>query len=135
MSIEEIFDNYNTIAVYGMSKQPYKPSHTVPLFMKKQGYNVIPINPTTGQISNLTAYKNIADIPEEIDILNVFRPSEVALDVIKEAVERKNTRGDIKVIWLQQDIVSPEGKLLAEANGIEYIEDKCMYREYIILSK
>lgn len=130
MSIKEILESYRNIAVYGMSKNPAKAAHSVPAFMHSKGYKVIPINPTVDSILNLKTYNNLAEVPDEIEILNVFRPSDQALDVIKEAVERRRNRGDIKLIWLQAGIFSEEGRKLANENGIEFIEDKCIYVEY-----
>jgi predicted CoA-binding protein len=131
MNFEEIFSKYKNIAVYGMSKSPYKAAHSVPAFFMRQGYNIIPINPSTEEILNQKSYKNILDIPQNIDILNVFRPSEDVLDIVKEAVERHKQKGDISLIWLQEGIVNQEAKLLAEENGIQFIQDLCMYKEYV----
>lgn len=129
--MNEIFDNYKNIAVFGMSTNPAKPSHTVPVFLLNQGYNVTPINPVADEIAGRKVCKNIMDVDGEIDILNVFRPSEHCLDVVKEAVERKKQKGDIKLIWLQEGIINYEAEELAESNGIDFIQDKCMYKEYV----
>lgn len=130
MEMNEIFEKYKNIAVYGMSTNISKPAHTVPGYMIKQGYNVFPIHPAAERIAKQKAYKSIMDIPEKIDILNVFRPSEECLDVVKEAVERKKINGDIKLIWLQLGIINDEAKQLAEDNGIDFIQDKCIYVEH-----
>jgi uncharacterized protein len=135
LNIEDIFSKYRTIAVYGMSKHPWKAAHSVPAFMMRQGYDIKPINPTIDDILSLKCYSNLADVPDTIDILNVFRPSEVALDIIKEAVERKKSKGDVKLIWLQEGIFSPEGKKIAHENNIEYIENSCMYKEFVMHGK
>ncbi len=130
MTMQEIYSNYKTIAVYGMSTNPAKPAHNVPEFLDSKGYNIIPINPGADEIIGKKAYARLADIPDEIDILDVFRPSEQALGVVEEAVERKKAKGDIKLIWLQEGIINDEAKKLAEENGIEFIQDKCMLKEY-----
>lgn len=130
MEMKEIFSNYKNIAVYGMSTNLEKAAHGVPGYMLKKGYNVIPINPTAETIMKQKVYKNIMDIPDNIDILNIFRPQEEALEIVKEAVERKNAKGDIKLIWLQLGLQNAEAKKLAEENGIEYIENKCIYVEH-----
>jgi predicted CoA-binding protein len=131
MTFKEIFANYHTIAVYGMSKQPAKPAHSVPAYLLKQGYKIIPVNPTADFILDLQVYGNLHDIPDDIDILNVFKRSEDVLKIVEEAVERHNQRGDIKLIWLQEGIFSNEGKELAEANGIEFIQNRCMYKDFV----
>ena len=130
MNLKEIFQNHKNIAVYGMSSNFEKPAFTVPGYMIKQGYNIIPINPTADTILKRKVYRKLADIPEQIDMLNVFRPSDEALEVVKEAVERKKDKGDIKLIWLQLGIKNDEAKKLAEDNGIEFIQDKCIYVEH-----
>ena len=130
MDMQAIFDNYKTIAVYGMSTDLSKAAHTVPGYMLKQGYNVIPINPKADTIMKQKVYRSLEDIPEDIDILNIFRPEEEALGIVEEAVARKKKKGDIKLIWLQLGLRNPEAKKLAEENGIEYIEDKCIYQEH-----
>jgi len=131
MTFREIFESYETIAVYGMSKNPAKAAHSVPVYMHDQGYNVIPINPSVDSILELKAYPSLDEVPDKIEILNVFRPSEQALDVVKEAVKRHKEKGDIKLIWLQQGIESEEGKKLALDNGIEFVQNRCMYVEFI----
>ncbi len=131
MDIKKVFEDYNTIAVYGMSTNPAKPSHTVPVFFLDHGYTVYPVNPVADEIAGEKVYKNLADAPEGIEILNVFRPSDQALGVVEEAVARKKAKGDIKLIWLQEGIISDEAKKLAEENGIDFIQDKCMYKEYL----
>ncbi len=130
MTFKEIFDNYKTIAVYGMSTNEAKPSHHVPAFLLSQGYNIIPVNPVADEIAGQKVYKNLYDIPDEIEVLNVFRPSAQALEVVQEAVERKKAKGDIKLIWLQEGIINDDAKKIAKENGIEFIQDKCMYKEY-----
>lgn len=130
MSFKPIFDKYRTIAVYGMSTNPAKASNEVPALLESAGYNIIPINPVAQEIDGKKSYPKIADIPDKIEILNVFRPSEQALDVVKEAIERKKEKGDIYVIWLQEGIVNDEAKKLAEENGIEFVQDRCMKKEY-----
>jgi hypothetical protein len=134
MTYKEVFSKYHSIAVYGMSKNPSKPAHSVPAFLMNKGYEIIPVNPTADVILDLKVYPNLEDIPEEIDILNVFRPSEDALKIVEEAVIRHNKSGDIKLIWLQEGIISDDAKKLAEENGIEFIQNRCMYKEFVSLN-
>jgi uncharacterized protein len=130
MTIKEIFNNNRNIAVYGMSSNEYKPAHYVPVYLMNNGYKIYPIHPVADEIAGLKVNKKIMDVTGEIDILNVFRPSEHCLDVVQEAVERKKAKGDIKLIWLQLGIENNEAKKLAEENGIEFIQNKCMYEEH-----
>ena len=133
MIFEEIYSSYKNIAVYGMSKNEQKPSNTVPVFLMNHGYNIIPINPTAEEIEGRKCYSKLSEVPDKIEILNVFRPYEQALDVVKEAIERKNGKGDVKLIWLQEGIINDEAKRLAEENGIDFVQDKCMRKEYMNL--
>ncbi len=127
---KQFLKQFKTIAVYGFSKNPEKLAHSIPVFLKSRGYNIVGINPQKFEVKGITVYTKLEDVAEEIEILNVFRPSEYCLDVAKEAVERKKKRGDIKVIWLQEGIVNDEAQKLAEENGIEFIQDTCIYKIY-----
>ena len=128
--IRGIFEKYKTIAVYGMSKDPNKPAHQVPAHLLSEGYTIIPINPTTPEIIGLTSYARLEDVPERIEVLDVFRPSDQVLAVVKEAVARREKVGDIAVIWLQEDIRSDEARQLAEQAGILFVQDLCLSKEF-----
>lgn len=122
-----IFKKPKTIAVYGMSRSEDKAAHTVPAYLLKSGYNIIPINPFAKEILGLKCYKNLKDIPNKIDILEVFRPSEDVKNIVLEAIERRKMKNDIDVIWLQSGIMDDQAKKLAETEGIIFIQDACMY--------
>lgn len=134
MEFKEIFEKYKNIAVVGMSKHLEKPAFTVPGYMKKQGYNIYPVNPNAETIMKLKCYPNLMAVEGEIDIVNVFRPGQDCLDIVEQAIERKNTKGDVKVIWLQLGIINNDAKMIAEENDIFFIQDTCIYvehREYL----
>ncbi|HRP01420.1 MAG TPA: CoA-binding protein [Candidatus Kapabacteria bacterium] len=131
MNYKDIFDKYKNIAVVGMSNKPGKAAHNVPMFMHEHNYNVIPVNPLYANIKGLHCYKSLTEIPYNIDIINVFRPSADAEIVVQDAIQRFQQKGDIKVIWLQEGIFSMNGKKLAEENGVIYIENVCMYKAYV----
>ena len=130
MTTQEILTKYNTIAVFGMSGNPTKAAYEVPEFMMKKGYKIIPINLVEKEILGKEVYHSIMEVPDKIEILDVFRPSQEALDVVKQAIERKKAKGDIDVIWLQLGIYNDEAKELAEQNGIEFVQNKCLKIEY-----
>ncbi len=130
MYLKKLINDSKTIAVIGMSASQYKPSHTVPKYFLNLGWNIIPINPTADTILGLKAYNSLADVEEKIDLVNVFRPSEEAVDIVKQVIERNQKLGDAKAVWLQEGIGSFEAKDLAEKNGLIYVENKCMYKEY-----
>ena len=128
--IRDVFENYHTIAVYGMSKNPEKAAHRVPAFLLSKGYAIIPVNPSADMILDQRSYSNLKEAEGHIDIIEVFRPSEEALSIVQEAIERKKEKGDIAIIWLQEGIQNEEAKMLAEKNGIIFIQDRCMFKEY-----
>jgi hypothetical protein len=128
--IRDVFENYHTIAVYGMSKNPEKAAHRVPAFLLSKGYAIIPVNPSADMILNRRCYHSLKEVDEHIDIMEVFRPSEEALSIVQEAIARKKEKGDVAVIWLQEGIRNEEAKMLAEKNGIIFLQDRCMFKEY-----
>jgi len=101
--IKRILKENNTIAVVGCSRDPQKAAHTVPKYMKEHGYKIIPVNPFADQILEEKVHKSLSEITESIDIVNVFRPSEQCLEVVKEAVNLKP-----KVVWIQLGIKNEE---------------------------
>jgi predicted CoA-binding protein len=124
--IRTIFESYRTIAVCGMSSNPNKPAHYVPLFLVAKGFNIIPINPNAHQIIGRRNYPHVREVRGRIDILEVFRPSEQVPAVMKEAVARRKEGGDISVVWLQEGIQYPDAQRIAEEAGIVFIQDRCM---------
>ncbi|MCG6534645.1 MAG: CoA-binding protein [Syntrophales bacterium LBB04] len=129
-TIREVFERYRTIAVYGMSKDPNKPAHYVPAHMQTEGYTIIPVNPSAAEIIGIKSYPGLQDIPERIEILNVFRPSEQIEGIVREALERRSYKGDIEVIWLQEGIRDDGAREAAEKAGIVFIQDLCMSKEF-----
>lgn len=113
------------VAVIGMSKNPEKAAHYVPKYLASNGYNIMPVNPTTSEILEKKCYSSINEIDESIDIVDVFRPSEQVLPVVKEAIEMKP-----KVIWLQEGIHNEEAEELARKQGIKVIFNRCMLAEH-----
>ena len=113
------------VAVVGMSKNPYKAAHYVPKYISEHGFNVIPINPTVDKLLGKKCYSSISDVDEQIDIVNVFRPSDQVLPVIKDAIKKKP-----KVIWLQEGIHNEDAEELARKEGIKVIFNRCMFEEH-----
>lgn len=128
--LRTILQESRTIAVYGMSRNPEAAAQEVPLYLAARGYRIIPINPHVGEIAGLKAYPSLAEVPEAIDLLEVFRPAAEVPAVIGEAVRRRTKRGDIGTVWLQSGIRSGEGKIAAEAAGIRFVQDRCMMVEH-----
>ncbi|CAG7622391.1 CoA-binding protein [Paenibacillus allorhizosphaerae] len=127
--IRNILKSAATVAVVGLSDKPDRTSYMVSEAMQKKGYRIIPVNPmVTGTILGETCYASLSDIPEPVDIVNVFRRSDQVLPVAEEAVKIK-----AKVFWLQLGIYNEEAAEIAKAGGLEVIMDRCIKVEDSIL--
>ena len=116
-----VLEQAATVAVVGMSTDPAKPAHAVPADLEQLGFRVIPIHPDAEEIRGQRAYRRLEDVPEPIDVVEVFRLPEEAPQVAREAVA-----AGAKALWLQLGITSPEARAIAEAAGLDYVEDRCM---------
>lgn len=117
------------IAVVGMSKNEEKAGNFVPKYLIEHGYNVIPVNPTISQVLGRKSYPTVTDIPERVDVVDIFRKSEDVPPVIDDALNRK----DIQVIWMQEGIYNEEAEKKAKENGIDVVYNRCMMAEHIRL--
>ena len=126
-SDEEITEilNLKKVVVIGMSKHQEKAAHFVPKYLSENGFDIIPVNPNSDEILNKKCYKEINDIKDDIDIVDVFRPSEDVLPFVKDAI-KKNP----KVIWLQEGIHNEEAENLAREHGIDVVFNRCMLAEH-----
>ena len=119
---KDILTKYKNIALVGASKDLKKTSSIVMKYLQNNGYKVYPVNPTIRgeKILGEKVFAKVSEIDEQVDIIDVFRPSNEAAEIANEAVKIK-----AKVLWLQLDIKSPEARKIAEANNIIYVENKC----------
>jgi len=126
-SDEQIRDilSLNKIAVVGMSKNSSKAAHYVPKYLFENGYDIIPVNPYSDEILGKKSYNSVSDIVGDVDIVDVFRPSDQVLPVIREAIKKKP-----KVIWLQEGIHNLEAEELARSAGIKVVFNRCMLAEH-----
>ena len=113
------------IAVIGMSKNSSKAAHYVPKYLSDNGYDIIPVNPTTDNILNKKCYSSISEVPDSIDVVEIFRPSDNVLPFVEKAIEKKP-----KVIWLQEGIHNLEAENLARSKGIDIVFNRCMLAEH-----
>jgi predicted CoA-binding protein len=118
---EQILAESTTIAVVGASRHPYKVAHSVPLHILRHGWHVIPVNPAMDEVWGVRCYPTLADVPEHVDMVNVFRPSPDCPDIARQAVAI-----GADALWLQQGIVSAEARDIAIAGGLDYVEDQCI---------
>src|SRR3954465_7096230 len=121
VDVKQLLERSGTIAVVGFSTDPYKTAHRIPPQMMDAGWKVIPIHRTATEIAGQKAYPTLADVPEPIDLVDVFRPSAEAADVTRQAVE-----AGAKGVWLQLGIWSDEARGIADDAGIDYVEDLCI---------
>jgi uncharacterized protein len=117
---------FKNIAVVGMSKNEEKPAHFVPKYLIDHGYNVIPVNPTVNEILGRKSYPAVSEIPEGVDVVDVFRRSEDVPSVMDDAIRKKG----IKVIWMQSGIYNEEAEKKAKENGIDVVFNRCMMVEH-----
>ncbi len=119
--IDDILRYSKTIAVIGMSKNPEKDAYTVPEFLMKNGFKIIPVNPTADEILGQKSYKLLSEVPGEIDIVDVFRPSEDIPNYVEDVLKKKP-----KVFWEQLGIHNPAAEEKIAAAGTRVVYDRCM---------
>jgi predicted CoA-binding protein len=117
---------YNTVAVVGCSSTPGKDAHEIPKYLQAQGYEIIPVNPTADEVLGRPAYDSLSDVEEDIDIVDVFRPSPEVAGIVDEAL----ARDDVEVIWLQLGIHDDDAVARAEGAGLRVVQDRCMKPEH-----
>jgi uncharacterized protein len=122
--VEKILRRYDTITVVGASNSPYKAAHTVPAHMQRHGWRIIPVNPRQDEILGEPVYRTLADVPEPVGFVDVFRPSEQTAEIARQAVAAGAT-----ALWLQLGIASAEARRIAEDAGLLYVEDRCLLIE------
>ena len=122
--VEQILSKYDTITVVGASADPAKAAHTVPAHMQNRGWRIIPVNPKADELFGEPVYRTLADIPEQIGLVDVFRPSDQTAEIARQAVAAGAT-----ALWLQLGIASAEAREIAENAGLLYVEDRCLIIE------
>ena len=123
--ITNLLQNSKTIAVVGISDNPMRPSYGVSEYMQQHGYRIIPVNPQIGEVLGEKCYATLSEIPDKIDILNVFRRPEFVPAIVEEAIRLKTP-----AIWMQEDVVHEEAAAKARAAGIFVVMDKCILKEH-----
>ena len=124
-AILELLKKYKTIAVVGLSSNPMRPSYDVTEYMQAAGYRIIPVNPNERKVLGEKSYARLEDVPEKIDIVNVFRRAEEVPAVVESAI-----RVGAKVVWMQSGIENEAAAERARAAGIVVIEDACILVEH-----
>lgn len=124
--IKQILDECKTIAVVGLSSSPFRPSNGVASFMQKKGFKVIPVNPNESEVLGEKAFAKLADVPEKIDLVDIFRRSDEAGSAVDEAIEI-----GAKAVWLQEGVIDEAAAEKAEKAGLLVVMNKCWLKEYM----
>ena len=123
--IGEVLKRTRTIAVVGLSDSPLRPSYGVSAYMQSHGYRIVPVNPSIKGALGEKAVASLAEVPDKIDMVDVFRRSEFVPDVVDEAI-----RLNVPAIWLQEGVIHEEAAEKARKAGIFVVMDKCILKEH-----
>ena len=124
-NIPELLRAARVIAVVGLSSDEMRPSHGVAEYMQRHGYRIIPVNPNETEVSGEKAYARLEDVPERIDIVDVFRRSQYVRGVVESAI-----RIGAKAIWMQEGVVDEEAAQVARAAGLDVVMDRCILKDH-----
>jgi uncharacterized protein len=127
--MKKLLDTTRTIAVVGLSEKPDRPSHHVSAYMQAQGYRIIPVNPSVVSILGERSYPTLRDIPERVDMVDVFRRSDAVPEIVQEAIAI-----GAKSIWLQEGVVHEAAASDAQDAGLAVVMDRCILKEHMRLS-
>jgi predicted CoA-binding protein len=125
LAIQRVIHNANTIAIVGLSSNELRASNFVGYYLKRHGYQVIPVNPRETEILGETSYPSLADVPVPVDIVNVFRAPDAVPQIAREAVAVK-----AGALWCQFGVINHEAARIAEAGGVTVIMDRCLKVEH-----
>jgi len=132
--ISTILKQYKTIAVVGLSKDPQKNSYRVAEYLKKNGFQVVPVNPFAEEILGEKCYKSLLDMPKEIqraiEVVDIFRPAEDVPPIVEQAVELKKRFGELRAVWMQLGIVNEAAAEKAKATGLQVVMNACMMMQH-----
>jgi uncharacterized protein len=119
-SSHEILERATTIAVVGASRDPNKAGGSVPVGLQQRGFRIVPINPFADELFGERVYRSLSEVPFKIDLVDVFRPAQDAPEIARQAAAV-----GAGALWLQLNIRSDEARQIAEAAGLDYVEDEC----------
>jgi uncharacterized protein len=117
-----------TIAVVGLSSKKFRPSYGVAEYMQAQGYRIIPVNPNETEVLGLKSYASIEDVPEHIDIVDIFRRSEFVGPIVDSAI-----RVGANAIWMQEGVVHEDAAKKARDAGLAVVMDRCILKDHMRL--
>ncbi len=120
-NIRRLYEETSTIAVVGASPDPTKRAHVIPAYLQSQGFRILPVNPTHAEVLGERCYPTVLEVPDHVDVVDVFRPADEAPGIARAAV----TIG-ARALWLQVGIVSDEAEQIARDAGLVFVEDHCI---------
>ena len=123
--ITELLRRAKTIAVVGLSNDPMRPSFGVTAYMQSHGYRIIPVNPLIESCLGEKAYASLLDVPETIDIVNIFRRQEFVEEIVDQAIQLK-----VSAVWMQEDVIHEGAAEKARKAGIFVVMDRCILKEH-----
>ena len=123
--ITEVLKTAKTIAVVGLTDSPLRPSYGVSHYMRSQGYRIIPVNPNIAEWEGEKSYASLLEVPEEVDIVNVFRRSDAVPEVVDQALQIK-----APVVWMQEGVIHDEAAEKARQAGVFVVMDLCILKEH-----
>jgi uncharacterized protein len=123
--IADLLQRSKTIAVVGLSNSPLRPSHGVSAYMQSNGYRIIPVNPKIKEALGETAYASLLDVPEKVDIVNIFRRPEFVEEIVDQAIQLK-----IPAIWMQEEVINEKAAEKGRKAGIFVVMDRCILKEH-----
>jgi predicted CoA-binding protein len=123
--LKEILENAKVIAIVGLSENRERPSYRVGRFLKARGYTIIPVNPKYATVFGLKSYPRLSAIPQDVDIVDIFRRGDAVGPIVDEAIEI-----GAKVIWMQEGVINHEAAKKAKDAGLEVVMDRCIYKTY-----
>lgn len=126
MKINEILKYARTIAVVGLSANPRRPSYSVSQYMQSAGYRIFPVNPSESEVLGEKAYTTLDEIPEPVDIVNVFRRSEFVPEIVDASI-----RIGAKCVWMQEGVINEEAATKARAAGLDVVMNRCVLKEHL----
>jgi predicted CoA-binding protein len=124
-AIAELLKRAKTIAVVGLSDNPFRASHGVSAYMQSQGYHIIPVNPHIGSSLGEKAYASLLDLPEKVDIVNVFRRSEFLEEIVEQAIQL-----EVPAVWTQEGVINETAAEKARRAGIFVVMDQCILKQH-----
>ena len=123
--IRDLLARAKTIAVVGLSDSPLRPSHGVSAYMQTQGYKIIPVNPTISEALGEKCYSSLLDVPDKIDIVNIFRRPEFVDEIVDQAIQLK-----IPAVWMQEEVINQHAAEKARKSGMFVAMDLCILKEH-----